>query len=364
MNRPGRVVLLSCVVLAFASACSLLLRFDPEEQPCSQTGECLPGYVCRSGLCAKVVETDACGGCAEGQRCLASTRTCVANDCAHKKCWAGSRCVDNGGTPTCTAVAAPGLGQLCSDDFSCLVDGGTANRICLRGAIQVIQNGGMLRPGICVERCGPGGTCLTAGAVCSRFSLGLAHASVQLCVPPGLINACTSDRPCADDDLVCTVFDHPAVGAATLCDQRLPGGARAGEACQLVSTDAGALCANGLCIPRVASANQAQTCGEPCDEGTCDGGRCALVEFGVQGLVRHIPMCVKEPTYCRSCAADAGTVCGPDAPRCSGGAAAAPSCLSACNPDAGGFPTCPASQECTLLDAGFRCLVPASTCGT
>ncbi len=362
MNRSLYRALLAFTAVGLFSACSLLLRFDPETQACTETGECLAGYACRDGKCAKADGSDPCGGCASGFRCLPSTGECKPNTCANKKCWAGSRCVDNGGTPTCRLVEPPALGQLCADDLQCAVDGGP-NRVCLRGAIQLVQNGGMLRQGICVERCGTGNSCVTGGTVCTGFALGLSAASIQLCVPPGLINACTSDLECSDDDLVCTVFDHPLVGATTLCDQRLPGGAVPGAACELVSMDAGSLCANGLCTPRVAAANQPQTCGEPCDTGTCTSGVCEQVEFGVQGLIRHIPMCVPQRTQCAPCAADAGgsAACGADAPRCSFGLGPAPRCLAACSPDAGAFPTCPSRQSCTLLDAGFRC-VPTAGC--
>src|SRR4051794_12852540 len=133
MNRSRRLTLAIALAFAFVAldgACSLLLKFDPENQACSESGECLPGYICRVGKCAKIDGQDACGGCGEGKRCIASTATCVPNTCEFKKCWAGSHCVDNGGTPTCQSVGAPGLGQLCTDDLACVVDGGTANRVC------------------------------------------------------------------------------------------------------------------------------------------------------------------------------------------------------------------------------------------
>jgi len=39
------------LVLALLPACSLLLDFDPEGQPCSAQRQCLPEYVCRDGGC-------------------------------------------------------------------------------------------------------------------------------------------------------------------------------------------------------------------------------------------------------------------------------------------------------------------------
>jgi hypothetical protein len=39
------------LVLALLPACSLLLDFDPEGQPCNAQRQCLPEYVCRDGGC-------------------------------------------------------------------------------------------------------------------------------------------------------------------------------------------------------------------------------------------------------------------------------------------------------------------------
>ncbi|MCY1020750.1 hypothetical protein [Pyxidicoccus sp. MSG2] len=33
------------------SACSLLLDFDEEGQPCDERNQCLPGYVCKDDAC-------------------------------------------------------------------------------------------------------------------------------------------------------------------------------------------------------------------------------------------------------------------------------------------------------------------------
>jgi hypothetical protein len=361
MHRQLSLAALLCASLG-AGGCSFITHFDPESLACDDAGECLLGYVCHQGRCLRADGGDACGGCADGQRCVTSIGTCVPDTCAYRRCWPGTKCVEGSGSASCVPVDPPALGHLCTDDTSCVVDGGTANRVCLHGAIQSAQNGGALRPGVCVERCSPLGTCLTAGAMCSPFPLALSAGAISLCVPPALLSPCTSNRACADDDLVCTVFDHPQVGATTLCDRRLVGGAATGAPCQLVSSDAGSLCANGLCAPRAGGANPSPTCGEPCDQGTCDAGVCRLVEFGVLGLVRYIPMCVSSPSRCAACVMG-GNVCEIDAPRCSPGLPGGPYCLGACSPDAGGFPTCPSGQNCTLLDAGYRCLVPPlSTC--
>jgi len=48
---PFRTVLLAlCLGL---SACSLLVDFDEEGQPCDERNQCLEGYVCRDDACVK-----------------------------------------------------------------------------------------------------------------------------------------------------------------------------------------------------------------------------------------------------------------------------------------------------------------------
>ncbi|MBU8900659.1 hypothetical protein DRW03_04900 [Corallococcus sp. H22C18031201] len=48
MRRPLRF--LGPFVALCLSACSLLVDFDPEGQPCDK-GQCLPGYVCQNDVC-------------------------------------------------------------------------------------------------------------------------------------------------------------------------------------------------------------------------------------------------------------------------------------------------------------------------
>ncbi|MBN8226268.1 hypothetical protein JYK02_01950 [Corallococcus macrosporus] len=49
MRRLSSLIVPSALVLGL-SACSLLVDFDPEGQPCDR-GQCLEGYVCRDEVC-------------------------------------------------------------------------------------------------------------------------------------------------------------------------------------------------------------------------------------------------------------------------------------------------------------------------
>ncbi len=353
----------TAALAALVAACSFIVDFDPEGQPCND-GRCLPGYACVDGRCRKGADAGACGGCAPGQFCRPSTQTCVPNTCQYRRCGVGLKCSDATGIPTCREVEMGQLGQICTDDRQCQNTG--VNRVCYRGAVQLgADAGGGLRTGICVELCrGPSSTCITPGATCRTFPAPQDAGATYICVPDGILSPCTDDSACADDGLVCTVFDHPQIGPATVCDTPLAGGAGPGEACVVSAASGGNLCANGLCVPR-ADAGQAQTCGQLCHApgglSTCSGGRtCALVEFEHVGVVRHLPMCVETPTVCAPCAPPGA--CGTDAPHCTA-IDGQLRCLSACSPDAGSYPACPFNQSCRQLDGGvFRC-VPITGCG-
>lgn len=46
MGRLGLVLM-----LMVSTGCSLLVDFDPENQPCDSVGACLPGYTCIDEKC-------------------------------------------------------------------------------------------------------------------------------------------------------------------------------------------------------------------------------------------------------------------------------------------------------------------------
>lgn len=352
--------------LVSASGCSFLLSYDPEGQPCDSSGECLAGFVCVNDQCVRAPDggVDGCA-CRAGEFCSPSTRKCLPNTCEYRRCGVGQSCDDDGGTPTCRDIVQPNLGSICSNDSQC----GDPKRVCYRGAVQMNSNGGDLRTGACVETCsGPGQPCQTPGAQCRTFSLGADGGQVFLCVPDAVFTPCINDDACRDHGLVCTVFDHPAIGPATFCDTPLPSGAAIGQACVVNTIEAGGgkLCANGLCVPRQPIAGQQSVCGELCDlvdgVSTCPPPHvCTLVEFAVDPraaspVFRMVPMCVPQETRCRVCTTNPAA-CGPDGPRCT--RIDQLRCLPACTPDAGTTPACPPGYACTGLDAGYRC-VPES----
>ncbi|MHB8879204.1 MAG: hypothetical protein ACYC8T_36355, partial [Myxococcaceae bacterium] len=305
------LVLLAAAVFA-AAGCSLLLSFDQEGQPCDSAGNCLPGYGCvvegTESRCHKNADAGAqeCR-CKAGERCR--NKKCVPNNCQFRQCGVSQYCSDDAGIPSCRDVPKGELGHTCIDDGQCAADG--INRVCYRGAVQINSYGGALRNGACVETCPAGGLpCLADGGQRISLSLGADAGTACVCVTNNIFNPCLNNEACKDDGLICTVFDHPAVGPSTVCDSPATG-AEIGEPCVLNTQlpDGGSfgnLCKNGLCAPRVLAEGEQGVCGELCDVvsgvSTCTAPKqCVLAEFSVVGSVRFVPMCVDAPTRCRDC---------------------------------------------------------------
>lgn len=354
-------VLLAAATFA-ASACSLLLDFDQDGLPCDASNGCLEGFACVDGQCVAASERpEGCGSCAAGFSCEPSSGECRPEGCDVRACAAGSRCTAaDAGPAFCEPIASPSPGHRCTQDADC-ADAG-AERFCLLGAVQDPQTGA-LRNGICVEPCAvPDAPCGDDAGACRPLS-GVADAESGLvCVTAGMVTPCQDDQRCAPHGLLCTVFDHPSVGPTSLCDAPLSGGAAAGEACSVTVGDPSgfALCANGLCAPRPGTSTTQPLCLSPCVEGGCGAAVCAVSEFALSGVIRHLPLCVPQVTRCTPCGAEA-PACGADAPRCStldGGAY----CLSACSPDAGTGPLCPPEETCVQLPEGFRCVPATGAC--
>lgn len=366
MRTDSRLLPALFVGVLIGTGCSLLVNFDPEGQRCDETGGCLPGYGCVAGKCTAGVDAGRlpCNGCGAGEKCLESTQTCVPNTCQFTRCAVGSICNQDTGTPNCRPVISPALGHPCTDDADCAING--SNRFCLRGAIQNDNPQGSLRTGVCVERCLQfGGGCLTttAGVACRDFRLGLDAGVTSLCTPENLLFACRTDQDCLDPSFVCTVYDNPQLGPATVCDAVLATGAQPQAVCSTSKADGGTApyCGNGLCLPQTQSGN-APRCGQLCTTGTCQAPQtCVETEITVRGTPRHVPMCQPDGgSFCKPCADD--RACLPDAPRCT------PLgfnivCLSACSQTPGQFPSCPAGQQCRVLDAGVsRCVPNSGSC--
>ena len=365
--RPSPAYVVAAIALAVAAAgCSLLLNFDPEGQLCDSAGACLSGYGCVDKRCRKGADAGT-PACQPGERRSVVTGKCVPYTCQFRRCGVGSYCSDDAGIATCRDLVQPNLGRVCVDDGQCLLDG--TNRVCYRGAVQISNFGGAIRTGACVETCVGANPCLTPGATRQTFTLGADGGSVCMCIPDGVFNPCLNNDGCRDDGLVCTVFDHPAIGPATFCDSPGTGG-EVGDPCVLNTSlpDGGAfgtLCKNGLCVPRALAQGEQGVCGELCDQRagvtSCGGGRqCVLVEFSVVGVIHHVPMCVAQSSQCGPCTPDGGG-CGIDAPHCTS-LQNELRCLSACSADAGAFAACPGDLICRLSDAGYRCTPPVGVC--
>lgn len=342
------------------SACSLLLDSSPEGLPCDQ-GRCLEGYGCVDGKCVQGAPVDQCGGCAPDERCGADSLQCLPASCAGRKCGAGQRCEEASGLARCVLIDPPGLGRLCVTDAECAAD--APGRLCMQGAIKSRLTGDSAK-GICVEPCGIGGQCSSAQARCERFALGLDAGVSSLCVPANSFYACINDRSCRDNgELVCTLYDHPALEPISLCDEPLPQGASIGERCveRLDQGDGGNLCKNGLCLPQINGEQIPRGCAEPCELGTCAASQlCLPSELTlVSSAIRHVPVCVSSSTQCLDCSAGVAS-CGVDAPHCVPFESSF-RCLSACSPDAG-FRACPEAQQCADLDGGNYCLPTSLSC--
>lgn len=349
-------------LFAASSGCSLLLDFDEAGLPCDATNACLEGFVCQAGRCVAAPDAQVgCPACPMGFQCDPLSAQCVAQTCSQRACPAGERCIADGGPAHCEPIMPPASGHPCTQDSECTgTDGGV--RVCLLSAIQDPQTGA-LRGGICVEPCaGSESTCEEEGALCVPLPGAVADGGTFACLSQSTVTPCADDRRCASDGLVCTVFDHPSLSPTRLCDVPSSGGAVPGAACSATVSDAGAppLCSNGLCGPQNPAPGAQPTCLSPCTGSDCATGVCAVTEFALGGVVRHLPLCVPQVTRCEPCDG-APEACGADSPRCStldGGAI----CLSACSPDAGAGPACPGDDTCVELPEGPRCVPPSGAC--
>jgi hypothetical protein len=295
----------AAVVVAWGTAgCSLWLSFNPSGQPCDAQGQCLAGYVCVQGKCESV---DA-----------------GPPSCQNTKCPVGSYCALQGGNLVCAAVPAGSTGALCIPSVAATCGNGLT---CWQAAAPAPDGGAQ---GVCVSGCGGG---CAQGQTCQAFSLALDAGTLSLCLPQDLLWSCASDSDCAGSGLVCTVFDAPGLGAATICASPVPGGAAAGQTCD------GGGCADGLCW--------VGSCRQTCNVDTCPGGQsCALAEYAGPGGTRFVAICQSAATYCQACGVT--VTCGADAPECT----LLPSGLeSACLAD------------CASAGAGVQC-PPGTTCDT
>lgn len=364
--KLGTFLSLGALAATTLTACSLLLPFNPDGQPCDALGACEVGYGCVDENGARVCRLGAdagvdCSRCPAGG-CIPGTNECLPNTCQYKICPANFECVETEAGPACRTIptGADSLGFLCYDDTGCTPYG--TSRRCMMGAIPTATDG-TLRNGICVDTCTIDNKCVNPAFSCREFQLGPDAGVTRVCLPTNTITACNSNEACARASLVCTVFDHPELGPLTACDTAVPSGVGVGQSCVRTPPDAGTatFCANGLCAPDPAEVpNQNSTCLEVCGANTCSGQYCAPVQFAVQDSIRYVPMCIPQISNCFSCEADPLS-CKPDAPHCTlyNGA---PRCLGECTPGVTQN-QCPPSYKCAAVDAGtFRCVPESDAC--
>lgn len=354
-----------------AGGCSFLLAFDLEGLPCDADGGCLSGYGCKATerRCFRVADAGPTEcACRTNERCTPVSKRCVPNNCANRRCSANQVCVEDATDSGCRPVTVNAqVGRSCTQDSDCVafVNPDPYPRVCYQSAVPVL--GVALNTGVCVELCPSGDAgCATPGLGVRRFTAGADGGSVCLCAPPTSFSPCDTAGACADDGLVCTVFDHASIGPATFCDLPQDAGVDARAACVTNTRRAdggqfGRLCKSGLCVPQALADGQEGVCGELCSGSSCGAVEsCLPAELSTVGVVRQVPMC-GVATRCNGCPDGGG--CGIDAPHCTAGNDGGLRCMAACSPDAGPVASCPGTQRCLPFGAGFRCTSLTGSCG-
>lgn len=351
------------LVLLGATACSLLISFDPDGQPCGLESACSAGYSCVNGQCRLGgPPLDPCASCTPEERCNAAGTGCELRTCANTPCPFGEVCsAEDGGTPVCGV--RQGLGQACALDSDC----GSTTRVCVVGQrARTLADGGT-GYGVCLDRCLTSDACPpNTGQVCTQFRSGLDAGIGKVCLPSGLLAACTSEAECTalSQGFTCALFANPRTGLLQVCDLAEAGVALPGEACGpgAGGADAGAVrCAGGACV---AAGDGGSVCATACGEGTC--GRtteCRVVDLAISGVPVRPALCVA-PTECRPCTDNRS--CGADAPACTAGldgGAQQSVCLLPCGPVVdGGAGPCPADHTCTDVGGALRCVPSGAGC--
>jgi outer membrane protein OmpA-like peptidoglycan-associated protein len=121
-----------------APACSLLIGFNPEGQPCDGWQECARGFACVGGRCLRATGPDGCGGCDAGRRCRGGS--CVEDVCRNRICPVGQGCVEGPDGTRCRPVEPPALLHACGADDGCVQRLGDYLRITIGGDVVFPQN--------------------------------------------------------------------------------------------------------------------------------------------------------------------------------------------------------------------------------
>ncbi|MEN9798446.1 MAG: hypothetical protein RL653_2142 [Pseudomonadota bacterium] len=352
------------LVLLGATACSLLISFDPDGQPCGLEEACSAGYSCVNGQCRLGgPPLDPCSQCKPEERCNAAGTACEPRTCANTPCPLGEVCsAEDGGIPVC--VERQGLGQACAVDSDCST---STVRVCVIGQrARPLADGGV-GYGVCLDRCILQDGCpLNTGQVCTQFRTGLDAGIGKVCLPSGLLTPCTSEADCTglSQGFTCALFANQRTGLLQACDLAEVGGAPAGGACGAAASvaDGGAVrCGSGSCV---AAGDGGSVCAPACAEGTCGRNtECRVVDLALSGVPVRPALCVA-PTECRPCTDNRS--CGADAPACAtltDGGTQRSVCLLPCSPVVdGGAGPCPAAHTCTDVGGALRCVPDGAGC--
>ncbi len=352
-KRLGPAALLCVAALGLGLACSLIVNFNPEGQPCNtQPGvaACLfdAGYYCDldggpPGVCrkggAQTPDAGPCGtSCSPSQICLANRRVCAdPTTCQDVACPIGQTCDPT--RLTCSPLTSGDLGAKCRLDTDCIVGAGS---ICVAAAADYVADGGVLavqRDGFCSLLCTTPAECPT-GTTCVQVTSARHTTQVGLCLrqvqPPStdpLLVAplqCGRETDCSDfPGVSCMLFDSPALpDAVSFCDWTVNNGAPAGSACSRTSTNPPPSF-NGVCLPDTRPGNGVASALCAADSDCPAGDSCVLAEYTtLQGtaLLRRVNACFgRAPSRCQPCLKAAQ--CSADAPTCDADAGV---CLARC----------------------------------
>lgn len=269
------------------AGCSLLVRFDPEGQPCDASNGCLPGYACQEQLCRAVdAGVDVCEpACTGTERCVRGT--CFQTACGTATCADGAVCLGGRCSPTACA------GVECASTDQCVAGTCEAKRC---GAVDC-RPGEACRGGACVDVSCQGLTC-PSGLRCTQGAC-VSCALRETACTDGLDDDCDGDVDCADSDCAtqpcddgdpCTVNERCTSGAcprgqAKVCNAPPSSCLAALGTCEagtgrclypsladatLCGTTATQRCCSGVCVDLTQAASHCGGCGLTCATGrTC-----------------------------------------------------------------------------------------------
>jgi hypothetical protein len=229
------LVVVSCAL----TACTAIVQFDPETQPCDESGACLDHYACVSGFCKYNdggITLDAgvdAGNCAAREtKCgdgidedCDGMKDCADSDCAAQACNDGDLCTVGETCSASTGTCQRGTAKDCSSPSPCQTARGTCQPT----------------TGMCVYAAQVDGTSCgsTVAARCCAGSCINTNSSVTNCGGCGII--CGAAQACQSINASSCSNTEP-VDTSGRC------GCSASVACPN-----GQSCVSGFCVPVLVS---------------------------------------------------------------------------------------------------------------